>query len=1045
MKKKWLITILLIIIILFPINYSSFQETEIFQEKDEVKEDLKHYRFKDLGITSAKKPLTTHLWFETTAGVLYLVDSIDPTKVYKSVDKGDNLTQVDIDPNDSSGDNKSRDYNIFEAWHDRANTIIYFVDYDNVGEVAYPWKLDYSDDTVTDLGSITIADTFPFDIFLIGADIFVFAGESAGGWSLDIYKWVDPNWVEQDNEPTANAFFGEMGVVIGTKFYFRAVDTTGNKMYMYEYDNPTTTITNLLDMGDFDNPDSWGVGMAYDGSNLIRFVVKDGADHKLMEYNISGNSATLKTDYTVSVMANRNNVGIVPNEFEKGFSVDATETVYEITARRGGIRVLQNMANITDAVIIAITDNFLMNDDGDMFEFVDVTNEISTILYNDGIVGITKRGNFTTHPDFHINWNKGDSIKIYDQYDQLEFHGLITDKNRNSRGIYVYKIDSFTNEIFHTTYEKSYSGDDLDTKQKDMIDNACDFCYRSSSVVGTTTTFNYVYNRALVYLFWLGRRLERQVPYIEPDGKIWTKAHDGLVRNDMIYPGTFNFKDEADGTSGMSIDGIDGIGTDYTATIITSYEGHKKVLSSLRAGGFGDFPFTTINQVSGTIEFYIGADGDDSLVRIYESGTLLMDIQFEPSIPRIQLFHGNGVGGNTTVNIGTGAFPHIRIDFDCATDTWSVWVDGVSVFTDQNFYSDATATIITQIGYPCSNGITGYFDAIGYSWDPAYNIGDNEVAWDINNNWQDVQFIDIPGIEEMIQGFFDGNTGITRNTVRYRDNAQTIRPVAATRDPIEQLQGILPLNEFRDPKIEESTEADQLGDNRYAIWSADTLFLGLRVLGQGYLQPGKTIHVENTGQITVAESNLLLLSFVRDPKNDVYSQMILSDNIIFPSEFTNLDNTSPQQTHTSIVQSFENQADIIAHLTPEGGLALRLTNKTGAASVKGTLVEADGAVDGAFDIADADSKECCGVIYEDGIADGDECLIVISGRCQVLLKDATASTRRNWVKTSDVAGRADATNASPAAAPTHFEEIGHCIESKGADTDVLAFIMLHFN
>ena len=138
-------------------------------------------------------------------------------------------------------------------------------------------------------------------------------------------------------------------------------------------------------------------------------------------------------------------------------------------------------------------------------------------------------------------------------------------------------------------------------------------------------------------------------------------------------------------------------------------------------------------------------------------------------------------------------------------------------------------------------------------------------------------------------------------------------------------------------------------------------------------------------------------------------------------------------------------ADILTRLTLEGGIALRLTNKTGGASVKGTIVEADGAVDNAFNIADANSIESFGVVYEDGIADGSECLIVIGGRCQVLLKDATLSTRHNWVMVSDVAGRADATNASPAAAPTHFLEIGHVIESKGADTDVLAYIMLHFN
>ena len=129
--------------------------------------------------------------------------------------------------------------------------------------------------------------------------------------------------------------------------------------------------------------------------------------------------------------------------------------------------------------------------------------------------------------------------------------------------------------------------------------------------------------------------------------------------------------------------------------------------------------------------------------------------------------------------------------------------------------------------------------------------------------------------------------------------------------------------------------------------------------------------------------------------------------------------------------------------TDEGGLAIRLTNKTGVASVKGTLVEAN-TNNMSFELTAGNSVECFGAVYEDGIADGAECLVVVGFIAEVLLKDATASTTKNWVKTSDVPGRADATGASPAAAPQHFQEVGHCIETKGADTDVLAFIMMHF-
>jgi len=97
--------------------------------------------------------------------------------------------------------------------------------------------------------------------------------------------------------------------------------------------------------------------------------------------------------------------------------------------------------------------------------------------------------------------------------------------------------------------------------------------------------------------------------------------------------------------------------------------------------------------------------------------------------------------------------------------------------------------------------------------------------------------------------------------------------------------------------------------------------------------------------------------------------------------------------------------------TTEGGLAIQLINKTGAASVRGTLVEADTTTDLAFKVNDADGHHPIGAVYEAGVADAALCWVVIYGKCQVLLKDTTASTRGYWVKSSDAAGRADATNA----------------------------------
>lgn len=136
-------------------------------------------------------------------------------------------------------------------------------------------------------------------------------------------------------------------------------------------------------------------------------------------------------------------------------------------------------------------------------------------------------------------------------------------------------------------------------------------------------------------------------------------------------------------------------------------------------------------------------------------------------------------------------------------------------------------------------------------------------------------------------------------------------------------------------------------------------------------------------------------------------------------------------------------------MSDEGGLLVRLTNKTGSASVKGTLVMASAGTDDAFDIMAADGYDCIGAVYEAGVADGQSCWVAFHGRAQVLLKDGTAATRKYWVRGStDTAGRAIMSAAPPGGAiaelDNHTQEIGHCLENKEAGTDVLAYIILHF-
>jgi hypothetical protein len=137
--------------------------------------------------------------------------------------------------------------------------------------------------------------------------------------------------------------------------------------------------------------------------------------------------------------------------------------------------------------------------------------------------------------------------------------------------------------------------------------------------------------------------------------------------------------------------------------------------------------------------------------------------------------------------------------------------------------------------------------------------------------------------------------------------------------------------------------------------------------------------------------------------------------------------------------------------TPEGGRGIRLTNGTGAASIKGTLVELSTSADNAFKIAEVDSDDPIGVVYEDGVADGQPCVIVTGGRCQGLLTNGRSSIHGNWARASELqAGRISADLTGPPGGTiqeidAHFHECGHSMQTVTGGTDVLCWLNVHFN
>jgi hypothetical protein len=148
----------------------------------------------------------------------------------------------------------------------------------------------------------------------------------------------------------------------------------------------------------------------------------------------------------------------------------------------------------------------------------------------------------------------------------------------------------------------------------------------------------------------------------------------------------------------------------------------------------------------------------------------------------------------------------------------------------------------------------------------------------------------------------------------------------------------------------------------------------------------------------------------------------------------------------------ENALAEMVKFTAEGGLAIRLLNKTGGVSVKGEVVTVydDTAIDSAVEKIVVDVPNPIGVFYETGVADGSLAWVVVSGIADVyFVGDATRGhIARGFLSTdgaSYVAGQAmsEAIPGSPFSADKHFYEIGHVIQSRtGAG---LAKVVLHFN
>ena len=214
--------------------------------------------------------------------------------------------------------------------------------------------------------------------------------------------------------------------------------------------------------------------------------------------------------------------------------------------------------------------------------------------------------------------------------------------------------------------------------------------------------------------------------------------------NNSNYPATYSFTDDADDASpaGWTLPG-----GSYTGKVVSEYDSHGKVFMVEDQGTSGSVIISQLwgsTQANGTIDFWIyPVNTNKFLFQLRNSQSNAGPyITFENNIIERGIFPLVKIA-----DCPSGKWTHMRIDYESTSGgyeglsqyKWFVYVNGVKYGPfDFISYLDNWDRLIFAI--PTSSEPYFYIDAVGYSWDDTYTIGDNKLASCCGDDGEDDTF-----------------------------------------------------------------------------------------------------------------------------------------------------------------------------------------------------------------------------------------------------------------------------------------------------------------
>ncbi|KKK72803.1 hypothetical protein LCGC14_2900230, partial [marine sediment metagenome] len=359
-KRNYIVVIIVVLVLLgvflIPLGLIREDSIELIREDsiEPIRDDnnMQHRRYKNLGITSTKVADSLHMLMEDINGNLIIVPSGDNMEIYKSTNKA------------LSWSAKAAGVQILNpfkaAFYDSGIGKIFFLSDGTVnGNIKH---VEYT------ISSNSLASIFVLNTDYNGFDLFQHSGSfysmftHKNGANLDlIFKLgTTTEWTNNMGGFGALTWDTSQVVLIGGFVWFLWKWSDEN-VELWKWEIGTTNFTEMEDIGaNTELPPITQRAIAYDGSDVLTFVLQDTGDSKyyLYTYEIGSDTLTKGAEYNIALMLDRNNAGTVPNELEKGFGI-SNKIVYEIKARGGGVIQLQDISALADDNIIAITDNWV--------------------------------------------------------------------------------------------------------------------------------------------------------------------------------------------------------------------------------------------------------------------------------------------------------------------------------------------------------------------------------------------------------------------------------------------------------------------------------------------------------------------------------------------------------------------------------------------------------------------------------------------------------------------------------------------------------------